>query len=74
MLPVGDPRSYGYVPMVDDVFYDNKIVPEVWDGPFLEILTFFTGIDNQGIERDFLALMNTAKGGNDAQFKPVNFP
>jgi CRISPR-associated protein Cmr6 len=74
MLPVGDPRSYGYVPLVDDVFYDGKIVPEVWDGPFLEILTFFTGIDNQAIESDFLALMNTAKGGKDAQFKPINFP
>jgi len=73
MLPVGDSQSYGYSPLDDYGRFNDWIIPEVWEGPFLEILSFFTGTDNRDTERDFLALMNTAKGGNGVNFKPVNF-
>ena len=51
----------------------DRIVPELWRGRFLEIVTLFAGTDNRSLEVDFLNLMNRAQGGEGANFKPVRY-
>ena len=61
----------------EDIWNDDvgraDIVPETRGGRYLEILSFFTGIENRGLENDFLLLMNKGQGGEGVNFRPVDF-
>lgn len=73
MLPLHLETGDAYELISDDHAGQDKIVPEVWTGKYLELITFFAGMDNRMLENDFLLLMNRAFGGEGANFKPVRF-
>ena len=73
MLPLHMDASYDYQSLDDGYARKDRIVPEVWSGKYLEIVTFFSGMDNRSLEGDFLDLMNKAQGGDGANFKPVRY-
>lgn len=73
MLPLHLDAVKDYESIADDYARTEEIIPEVWDGKFLEIVTFFAGMDDRSLENDFLLLMNKAQGGEGANFKPVRY-
>jgi hypothetical protein len=73
MLPLHLNSDYDYEPIAEAYADQDKIIPKIWTGTYLEVVTFFAGMDNRSLENDFLQLMNKASGGQGANFKPVRF-
>jgi CRISPR-associated protein Cmr6 len=73
MLPLHLNSDDDYKPIAEAYADQEKIIPEIWTGTYLEVVTFFAGMDNRSLENDFLQLMNKASGGQGANFKPVRF-
>ena len=73
MLPLHLNSHDDYEPIAGAYAGQDKIVPEIWTGSFLEVVTFFAGLDDRDLEKAFLDLMNKASGGQGANFKPVRF-
>ena len=73
MLPLHTHSDDDYEPIAETHANQGKIIPEIWTGTYLEVLTFFSGMDDRSLENDFLQLMNRASGGQGANFKPVRF-
>jgi len=73
MLPLHMDASEHYEPIGNGYALEDRIVPEVWLGKFLEIVTLFAGTANRSLEGDFVNLMNRGQGGEAANFKPVRY-
>jgi len=73
MLPLHADDVGDYEPISEAHARSDKIIPEVWTGKYLEIVTFFPGLRDRALEQDFLTLMNRAQGGQGANFRPIRF-
>jgi len=73
MLPLHTDDVGDYEPISEAHARSDKIIPEVWTGKYLEIVTFFPGLRDRALEQDFLTLMNRAQGGQGANFRPIRF-
>jgi CRISPR-associated protein Cmr6 len=73
MLPLRLESGGDYELIADAYVGPDRVIPEIWRGKYLEIITFFAGMDNRSLENDFIGLMNMASGGENANFKPLRY-